>query len=495
MPLDNLALWTALYHGEFATFVHDELESFGLGQPGVRRAAWTFLQALLRRCQDSLQTIASTLSVAVLRSAWVEPDVGVRNSMWVPLLTFLKGKSTKRIHTIIVCELMIITGYPHAWEIEASSDDDNDVDEDSEDEDDAGKIKVSTLKNQVVENKIIVSHAYEEFRQFLELGCMGSPVQGYPAVVIVLSTIPPSVSCPGYNLPTYQLLTVCHPQILSSVPAPIQNLFTSFWGAIDGRALSGLDRTAASAAFLSSVLECTVFILRRLLSDQGPSLLGPDDNDQQEAAHKLLDYQMKKVWEELCSGSLKVEEEVASASLAETLSTLYEWEEGIVLSTIRVFYSFNMTWCLDLFNAAWNSLDSTIKAHLNKSGQVIPSLVPVMLKAFRISFPPGTHPASATDTLTTQVIHTAIAQFEQLLGSEEATAPDSTRLESLVTVLDTFGEELFEDKDLTSVSSLRGKSDFVSPIIFTGHRQHLSAAHVPLAHNLTGHSNCVSLAS
>ena len=37
------------------------------------------------------------------------------------------------------------------------------------------------------------SGAYQEFLQFLELGCSGSPIQGYPTVVIILSTIPPSV--------------------------------------------------------------------------------------------------------------------------------------------------------------------------------------------------------------------------------------------------------------------------------------------------------------
>ena len=36
--------------------------------------------------------------------------------------------------------------------------------------------------------------AYREFLQFLELGCSGSPLQGYPTVIIILSTIPPSVS-------------------------------------------------------------------------------------------------------------------------------------------------------------------------------------------------------------------------------------------------------------------------------------------------------------
>lgn len=38
-----------------------------------------------------MEALAPTVSVAVLRSAWVEPDVNVRNAMWQPLLMFLKG--------------------------------------------------------------------------------------------------------------------------------------------------------------------------------------------------------------------------------------------------------------------------------------------------------------------------------------------------------------------------------------------------------------------
>jgi len=37
------------------------------------------------------------------------------------------------------------------------------------------------------------SLAYQDFLQFLQLGCSGSPVEGYPTVVITLSTIPSSV--------------------------------------------------------------------------------------------------------------------------------------------------------------------------------------------------------------------------------------------------------------------------------------------------------------
>jgi hypothetical protein len=44
------------------------------------------------------------------------------------------------------------------------------------------------------------SEAYREFLQFLQLGCYGSPVQGYPAVLVVLASIPPTVSRPIASL-------------------------------------------------------------------------------------------------------------------------------------------------------------------------------------------------------------------------------------------------------------------------------------------------------
>ena len=64
--------------------------------------------------------------------------------------------------------------YPQCWELDARFL--PDVDE-SESESEAG----STLPP---------SAAYKDFLRFLELGCRGSPKQGYPALVIVLSTIP-----------------------------------------------------------------------------------------------------------------------------------------------------------------------------------------------------------------------------------------------------------------------------------------------------------------
>lgn len=49
-----------------------------------------------------------------------------------------------------------------------------------------------------------MSAAYAEFQSFLSLGCNGSPAQGYPTILVILSTIPSEV---GYEVICRFLLT------------------------------------------------------------------------------------------------------------------------------------------------------------------------------------------------------------------------------------------------------------------------------------------------
>lgn len=52
-PLDNVALWTILYHAQAAPFVPAEIQSFGWDQPGVRKSAWSLLQTLITSCKGT----------------------------------------------------------------------------------------------------------------------------------------------------------------------------------------------------------------------------------------------------------------------------------------------------------------------------------------------------------------------------------------------------------------------------------------------------------
>ena len=75
---------------------------------------------------------------------------------------------------------------------EEDSDDSDEEDEDSPDND------IPAAKNghhkETERNGDSKGHssAFREFLQFLALGCYGSPTQGYPAIVVIISTIPPS---------------------------------------------------------------------------------------------------------------------------------------------------------------------------------------------------------------------------------------------------------------------------------------------------------------
>ncbi|KAF7310730.1 Delta-9 fatty acid desaturase protein [Mycena chlorophos] len=94
---------------------------------------------------------------------------------------------------------------------------------------------------------------YDEFlTTFLANACGGAPVSAYPSVVVVLSTLPAEILFPS------------------------DRLFLGFWAALGGS--PDAERTAAapalttslpaarsraSAAFVSALLECTIFVVRR----------------------------------------------------------------------------------------------------------------------------------------------------------------------------------------------------------------------------------------
>ena len=105
--------------------------------------------------------------------------------MWQPLLMFLRGKDA--FPESAMSFKYDNTEYPHAWELERTAETRQDsADLESGDEEDLQVEDESGAEKRSV--------AYENFLRFLELGCSGSPSQGYPTVVIILSTIPSTVN-------------------------------------------------------------------------------------------------------------------------------------------------------------------------------------------------------------------------------------------------------------------------------------------------------------
>ena len=98
----------------------------------------------------------------------------------------------------------------------------------------------------------------------------------------------------------------------------LDDFFTSFWGAIDGRALSGLQRLEASAQFLGALLECLVFLVRRFWK-----------GTETESVRALVKGQLERVWTELVAGTLRVEPKVVGRQICKTLEELKRIDEGV----------------------------------------------------------------------------------------------------------------------------------------------------------------------
>ena len=106
---------------------------------------------------------------------------------------------------------------------------------------------------------------------------------------------------------------------------PASSFFSSFWAAVDGRALSALNRTTKSAAFLSALLECIVFVVRRMRSarEEVDNVYGGDTEK------VLVRDQYTKVWEGCTSRRLRVEEGTAAELMAKSLVRLNAIDAGI----------------------------------------------------------------------------------------------------------------------------------------------------------------------
>ncbi|CAA7268465.1 unnamed protein product [Cyclocybe aegerita] len=362
-------LWSSLQSAEACPWI--DVESFGFAQPNVRKAAWTLLQSLLALHKGYKDHLSLILGIAILRSAWVETDTIVQSAMWQPLLMFLKQS-------------------PESWNLEAKKIPQDDEEDSGSEADEDRTDSPSTGLYQ----------AYQEFLQFLQLGCSGSPIQGYPTVVVVVSTIPPSL-------------------LFSTSSPPLEQFFASFWAAIDARALSSLHRIAASAAFLGSLLECMVFLVRRLRNNDEPA--------HAKAAETVVREQIARVWEELSSKRLKMEERAAARMLAQTLESLFGVEEA-------------------LFREAWETLERVIQESSVKEADS--GLVASCLKVLVDRFKEGSVLKEKARELVKEVLSADVERCEKVLGSEgkedgeEGAAKPNFAL--IVDMLEQFRQGLFD---------------------------------------------------
>ncbi|KAG8972232.1 hypothetical protein FRB90_010275, partial [Tulasnella sp. 427] len=142
--------------------------------------------------------------------------------------------------------------------------------------------------------------AYAEFLDFLKLGCGGSPIQGYPVVLIALSTIPE--------------------EILPLRKDALDNLCASIWAAVDGRAFSTIDKAVTSTSFLAALFECTAYLVGRIQKAHQAS--ESESTEISDSAQDLARQQTAEAWDALESSRLVLKEEEAGSKLAQFLLRL-----------------------------------------------------------------------------------------------------------------------------------------------------------------------------
>ncbi len=115
-------------------------------------------------------------------------------------------------------------------------------------------------------------------------------------------------------------------------------MFTSFWAALDGRALSSLDRVQSSAAFLNSLLECIVFLVKRLASAQKRA----GEPVTYDGVLPSVAEQICQVWTELLARKLRVDENEAGKALTRTLSSFEAIHDGmsnfVIISCLLIIH-------------------------------------------------------------------------------------------------------------------------------------------------------------
>jgi hypothetical protein len=134
---------------------------------------------------------------------------------------------------------------------------------------------------------------------------------------------------------------------------PLAYLFNAFWKVLVTRVLSGLQahRSATSAAFLSALLECLVFLVKRvrsggeehwilvLASDGGQH--GEVDGMEErvyQGVQILVQEQVRRVWEALAADSktigLRVEQRAAARLVGQMLVALCDLNKGTYITSL-----------------------------------------------------------------------------------------------------------------------------------------------------------------
>lgn len=226
----------------------------------------------------------------------------------------------------------------------------------------------------------------------------------------------------------------------------------SLWAALDGRALSSLHRAIASAAFLSAVLECAVFMSRRIILERAKltdtrtsstsslsTVSGESEaSDFRAETGGFIRGQFRKVWEEIRDGKLKVEERAAARLVARNLDSLRKLDEAF-LTSVGVEDTL-------LRNVAWR----TLEGGLRESARTKSGLVTTFLKVLFDHHKDDVDSRMEVGDLVYELLGESVRRVEGLLkeGNVEGVKEDIVFLECM---LEQFREGLFDNQGFAQV--------------------------------------------
>lgn len=228
------SLWT--------TLSSSSPSSLGKGYPATRSRCWVLLSTLVSRQPALLGDLLEVLAPVVLQAAWEEHDASVQRVLLDAFLPLLIRHN----------EIWSIAG-----DVDGTADDDAD-DDDSDDESDDGDDDDHDAERP--DEKLSPSLA--RFEQWLQMGCAGHPLQGLPSVLVILSSIPPTILPPAQG--------------------PVTTFLDNFWSSFESGVYNA-DHTA-KAEFFKTFAESAAF------------LIGKVSKSEPEQTATIAEQQLGKLW-------------------------------------------------------------------------------------------------------------------------------------------------------------------------------------------------------
>lgn len=242
--LHNPALWSSL---SSLPPDDDGSPAFGYGHSPVRRAAFAALGVLVELYPEEIakEGMLQVLASEMLDSVWLEKEGTVWETAGQAVVKIL----TRELGSY--CALTT-TGHREIWDLarvrgaDAGDEDDEDDDSDDDVHDSEGQTTSQSANSES-------SVAFERLLEFISTICPTIPHQTYPLLLVILSTLPPTL------LP------------LEDISSAIKTFFAHLWSPVDARLLSTHalpGQPSAFQALLRDAVDCSTFLIGKAIKSE-----------------------------------------------------------------------------------------------------------------------------------------------------------------------------------------------------------------------------------